>query len=561
MAEESKPIDGKVAEDAQDQKDKGKAVAIESDNEDNEAGASGAAASGGKKKSKKTKLKEALTGKLGSSASTEDAKETQLHKAIDNLTPDQITQLLDLNPALAGEIARTTGSGEVSSAAEALKRLKLQEIMTGLASSGKNAKDMGAYKFWGTQPVPKFGEAGEKANFEEGPIKVQTLDQVPQEPPQLVAGFEWCTIDPEDSAVLEEVRELLCGHYVEDDEALFRFNYSASLLKWAMMPPGWKKEWHVGVRASQSKKLVGFISAIPSPIRVRKNVVTASEVNFLCIHKKLRSKRLAPVLIKEVTRRCNLQETWQAIFTSGTVLPTPVSTCRYFHRAIDWQKLWEVGFSPLPSNSKPQYQVRKYALPDRTTLKGLREMQEKDLDAVHSLLTRYLTRFDIAPEFTKEDIRHWLLHKKAKDQLEEQVIWSYVVEDEHKNITDFFSFYNLESSIIRSTKHKVVRAAYLFYYATETGLTVPFDRAALKTRLNAMAFDALILAKKEKFDVFNALSLMDNALFLEDQKFGAGDGQLHYYLFNYRANPVAGGVDKKNKLDDNLLSGIGFVAL
>lgn len=29
------------------------------------------------------------------------------------------------------------------------------------------------------------------------------------------------------------------------------------------------------------------------------------EVNFLCVHKKLRAKRLAPVLIKEITRRVN----------------------------------------------------------------------------------------------------------------------------------------------------------------------------------------------------------------------------------------------------------------
>jgi glycylpeptide N-tetradecanoyltransferase len=35
------------------------------------------------------------------------------------------------------------------------------------------------------------------------------------------------------------------------------------------------------------------------------------EINFLCVHKKLRSKRLAPVLIKEITRRVNLKGIWQ----------------------------------------------------------------------------------------------------------------------------------------------------------------------------------------------------------------------------------------------------------
>ena len=48
------------------------------------------------------------------------------------------------------------------------------------------------------------------------------------------------------------------------------------------------------------------------------------------------------------------------------------------------------------------------------------------------------------------------------------------------------------------------------------------------------------------FDVFNALTVLDNPLFLEQLKFGAGDGQLNYYLYNYWARPIAGGVDAKN---------------
>lgn len=227
MAEESKPIDPKLAEAEEDPKGKGKAAAVESDDDGDEPAteAAGASSTGAKKKkSKKKKLKEALTGK-----SSKDDQETQLHKAIDNLTPDQVSQLLDLNPALAGEIAKSTGSNDLSAATEALKRLKLQEIMTGLAAGGKNVKDMGAYKFWSTQPVPNFGE---EAKFEDGPIKQQTVDQVAKEPPPLISGFEWCDMDISNPQENEEVRELLQGHYVEDDEALFRFNYSYSILKW-----------------------------------------------------------------------------------------------------------------------------------------------------------------------------------------------------------------------------------------------------------------------------------------------------------------------------------------
>ncbi len=65
------------------------------------------------------------------------------------------------------------------------------------------------------------------------------------------------------------------------------------------------------------------------------------------------------------------------------------------------------------------------------------------------------------------------------------------------------------------------------------------------------------------FDVFNALTLHDNPLFLEDLKFGAGDGQLHYYLYNYRTLPISGGVNKDNMPDPSAAGrrGIGIVML
>lgn len=53
------------------------------------------------------------------------------------------------------------------------------------------------------------------------------------------------------------------------------------------------------------------------------------EINFLCVHKKLRSRRVAPVLIREITRRVNQEGIFQAVFTAGIVLPKPIATCRY----------------------------------------------------------------------------------------------------------------------------------------------------------------------------------------------------------------------------------------
>lgn len=259
------------------------------------------------------------------------------------------------------------------------------------------------------------------------------------------------------------------------------------------MSPGWKKEWHVGVRATKSRKLVASICGVPTELRVRGERLKVTEINFLCIHKKLRSKRLTPVLIKEITRRCYLRGIYQAIYTGGIILPTPVSSCRYYHRSLDWLKLYDVGFSPLPHGSTKARQVTKNHLPSETSTPGLRPMESKDIDAVYDLLERYMRRFDMNQAFTREEIDHWLVYKKQPGK--DQVVWSYVAEDpETHKITDFVSFYNLESTVIDNPKHDAVHAAYLYYYATESAFSD--DKKAFKARLQLLINDALICAKQ-----------------------------------------------------------------
>jgi hypothetical protein len=234
---------------------------------------------------------------------------------------------------------------------------------------------------------------------------------------------------------------------------------------------------------------------------VRDKILNSSEINFLCVHKKLRSKRLTPVLIKEITRRCYVNGIFQAVYTVGSLLPTPVSTCRYYHRALEWEKLHDVGFSPLPPNSTKQRQVVRYKLPEKTLQPGVRALEPKDTDVVLDLLQRYLKRMDMAQEFTKEEFEHWMFNQKGA---KEQVVWAYVVEDPNtKKITDFFSFYNLESTVIGHKKHSLIKAAYLFYYATEKAFSG--DENSLKTRLNDLVKDALILAKQVSLGLYQSI--------------------------------------------------------
>jgi len=74
-------------------------------------------------------------------------------------------------------------------------------------------------------------------------------------------------------------------------------------------------------------------------------------------------KRMAPMLIMEVKRRINLRDQWQAIFSSGTTLPTPWSTAQYWHRNLNPQKLVDVNFALRPDDLTQDKYNKLYMLP------------------------------------------------------------------------------------------------------------------------------------------------------------------------------------------------------
>ena len=94
--------------------------------------------------------------------------------------------------------------------------------------------------------------------------------------------------------------------------------------------------------------MLAFISGTPLKVVIERQTVKMAEINFLCAHKRLRSKKIAPLMIKEITRKVNLSNVWQAIYTSGALFPTPFGAAIYFHRNLNPVKNFETGFSGKP---------------------------------------------------------------------------------------------------------------------------------------------------------------------------------------------------------------------
>jgi glycylpeptide N-tetradecanoyltransferase len=393
-------------------------------------------------------------------------------------------------------------------------RAAVASMVAPSASAHKKKTGEGTHVFWDTQPVPRINAQIEDARNEA--MEPDTPhDQIRKDPYNLPDMFEWTETDVNDDAQLKEVYTLLNENYVDDDDNMFRFDYSKEFLRWALQPPHYYKSWHIGVRVKASKKLVAFITGIPATIKVEDKRIKLTEINFLCVHKKLRDKRLAPVLIKEVTRRVHLQGMFQAVYTAGVVLPKPVSRCRYYHRSLNPKKLIEVGFSHLGPRMTMSRLIKLNALPDRPSTPGIRELQRKDVPEATALLATYLNKYRLAATFNEEEFEHWFMPRRG-------IINCFVVEDPktHK-LTDMVSFYTLPSTVLNNKSYTSMKAAYSFY------------NVATQTPLIDLMNDALILAKKLDFDVFNCLDLFENQDFIKELKFGQGDGCLQYYLYNW----------------------------
>ena len=72
---------------------------------------------------------------------------------------------------------------------------------------------------------------------------------------------------------------------MEDDSEAFRFDYSVSFLRWALLPPHQPQDWLLGVRGGKKQRLFGFISGIPVSMNLNGKRVELAEINFLCVHK------------------------------------------------------------------------------------------------------------------------------------------------------------------------------------------------------------------------------------------------------------------------------------
>ena len=91
----------------------------------------------------------------------------------------------------------------------------------------------------------------------------------------------------------------------------------------------------------------------------------------------------------------------------------------------------------------------------------LRRLPQRSHAVTLTFLCRYLERFGIFQVFDEAEVRHWILPRPG-------IISCYVLE-QNKKVTDFVSFYHLNSTVLGHAKHKILNACYMYYRVATTG--------------------------------------------------------------------------------------------
>lgn len=369
------------------------------------------------------------------------------------------------------------------------------------------------YKFWDTQPVLKLNEiVSIDSQIEQDK---QQID-IKENPFELPVEFEWKKYDLNVMETCETVATFLDKYYVEDKNHEFRLHYSAKLIEWLYKN---SNNIAIGVNVRKNNVLAAFICGKVVKTQVNRNKLDMIEVNLLCIHPNLRSKRLAPVLIKELSRQFNLLGYSKGLYTAGNYLPTPILTTNYYHKAINVKTLHETGFFKLDPKTPIKNVIKAHQLPEQIINKNFKQAELKHSDEMYTIFNKYMEKYNLHPLFTKEEFNHIFF--------ENEFVVCYVIENESGNVLDFISYYIMQSRVLKhNEKHKFINKAHLYYYTS------------LNNTPYLLIKDMLIVARNNGMDVFDATDIMENNNVLTELGFEHGTGVLNYYLYNWKIKPI-----------------------
>lgn len=370
--------------------------------------------------------------------------------------------------------------------------------------------------FWSTQPVPKINEIVSSY----GPIeKEQDNSSIGTEALKISDQFQWDIMDVRNIDVCNTLTEFLNKHFIKNSNELkYRSYYTTEYVQWLLCRPNhdtFDPELCVGVRVKQTNALVGFISANITNYNIRRDIVKIAQVNFLCVHDKLRNKRLTPLLIKELRRRLYHKNCYQALYNNECYLPKPFTKIECYNRALDLDYLVQSGFTRIESGVAVDDIKSTLKLPSTPLNKQFMPLDTDNMDDVGVtwyLLNSYLKKKYVCyPIFSLDEFIHIFCNKA--------IVTPYILKKDGI-IKEFTSYYNLP--IKSYDNNTIINVGYLFYYTSF--IETPYR----------LIKDMMIVAKNNNVHLLNAFSGLEHTDIMRELNFEPSTKNIYYYFYNWR---------------------------
>ncbi len=315
----------------------------------------------------------------------------------------------------------------------------------------------------------------------------------------------WNDINGNRCVSIHQVFFLLDKNYIEDCYSFLRFNYVHEFIRFAICGPQWTVFLNLGLKFNRSNRLNGYINSNFRKIIIKKKISFCSEINFLCLEKKLRKKLFVQLLIKEITRRLNFFGITHAIYTTGLPFLKSQLEANYFYFLLN-------------NSKKLKFQENLYRERKRffSNFFGLELIKKDDLKDSINLknVRKSFKKKSIYKHFTIEDFAYWFKSTGGFKYTFTKKISLFSVE---KNILSFFS---LPCKVIKTKKPLYFYDSYCYYG------TNPRSEMLLK--------DILVVCKKIGFDLFYILEGIYSEKTLLNLFFKKGNGKINFYFIGLK---------------------------
>ena len=363
------------------------------------------------------------------------------------------------------------------------------------------------FKYWKNQPVQPITEKCSLVNIIDPDIKSKYSCQA-----KMFNPYNWTTFDLANDKTMDDICTFLNKHYLTDNKDHFRLYYTKEYIRWSLG----SNSKIIGI-TTKDNIIGGLIASSTGKYQIFDKELKVNKINYLCIHPKLRKKKLAEMFIDEITRLSCNENIIVGSFTTQRYVPTPICRVGFYHRPLNYEKLYQTNFIRLENNEPLEQARQRFDIKYQHKHKVVK-MDERHFSDVYSLLCTYQDKYNYYQKYSFEEFKHCFANNN--------IVSSYVILDDQNDILDFYSYYKLPYYVTAHDTNKnipkFINAVYMNMYTSINVTQLTIFKSAVKS------------AYEEKNDVFNCTDIMENMDILFDNfsKFTKGTGYLYYNFYN-----------------------------